>query len=485
MVWGKAGSTTLASAGDDLDITSMTASKFNQILYHTIASGATDGRITYNNNTNGVYCRRGSNNGGTDFVASGTAYAESTHTTATDKFSVSYLCSSGAEKLQILHYVDQGSVGVYVPNRLEFVFKFVPSPDADITIIDMNNTQSGSFDTSSNISALGSDLTPSAGKPTDVQEGSRWEETDTRKMYHYTYDWFLEGTTIPPQPSTRGLFAGGEVSSNVIDYITIATAGNATDFGDLTLDGWNSSAVSSGTRAVFMGGTSSSGFSNVIQYVTVATTGNATDFGDLITAMNSSAGVSSETRGIMGGGNNGSNVSNMEFITIATAGTGTDFGDLSQARHSPAGVSSGTRGVWGGGYAGGNVNTIDYVTIDANPTVTASTFGNLSQARRQLAGCGSTTRGLFGGGYASGHVNTIDYITIDTTPTCTDFGNLTRSNNVLGACSSNTRGIWGGGNNTNVNTIDYVTIDADPTVTATDFGDLTAGRAGVVGTDGY
>jgi len=60
---------------------------------------------------------------------------------------------------------------------------------------------------------------------------------------------------------------------------------------------------------------------------------------------------------------------------------------------------------------------------------------------------------------------------------------LTRSNNVLGACSSDARGIWGGGNNTNVNTIDYVTIDT--LGDATDFGELTAGRAGVVGTDGY
>ena len=159
MAWGKAGSTTLASADDDLDITSMTANKFNQILYHTIASGATDGRITYNNNANSVYARRGSNNGGTDFTATSTAYIESTHTTTTDKFSVSYLCSiSGEEKLQILHYLDYGTAGAgTAPNRLEFVFKFVPSPDADITRVDVNNTQAGSFDTDSNLSALGSD----------------------------------------------------------------------------------------------------------------------------------------------------------------------------------------------------------------------------------------------------------------------------------------------------------------------------------------
>ena len=160
MAWSKNGTPdTLTTSGDDIDITDLTAKKFNQILIHTVTSGATDGRITYNNNANSVYARRGSNNGGADFTGTSTAYIESTHITAADKFSVSYLCSiSGEEKLQILHYVDYKTAGAgTAPDRLEFVFKFVPSPDADITRVDVNNTQAGSFDTDSNLSALGSD----------------------------------------------------------------------------------------------------------------------------------------------------------------------------------------------------------------------------------------------------------------------------------------------------------------------------------------
>ena len=323
------------------------------------------------------------------------------------------------------------------------------------------------------------------GQLTDVQAGSRFEETDTRKMYHYVNwgsNWYLEGTTIPPQPSSRGLFAGGEVSTDTIDYITIATAGNATDFGNLTLGRHNMSAVSSGTRAVFIAGTTGT-YTDTMDYVTVATTGNATDFGDTLSAIQSGAGVSSETRGVTGGGNTSGGVSNViQYITIDTLGNATTFGvNLTQARHSPSGVSSGTRGVWMGGFGSGNVSTMDYITIAT--TGTCTNFGNLLASRRAGAGCGSKTRGLIGGGYEGGHVNTIEYITIASTGNSTDFGDLTRSNNVLGACSSDTRGVWGGGNNTNVNTIDYVTIDA--TGNATDFGDLTAGRAGVVGTDGY
>jgi hypothetical protein len=41
---------------------------------------------------------------------------------------------------------------------------------------------------------------------------------------------------------------------------------------------------------------------NVMDYITVATTGNATDFGDLIEGYYGLAGVSNATRGVFGGG---------------------------------------------------------------------------------------------------------------------------------------------------------------------------------------
>tara|TARA_R110000787_G_scaffold8_1_gene36 strand:- start:66 stop:551 length:486 start_codon:yes stop_codon:yes gene_type:complete len=157
--WNKLGSTTLDAPLDDIDVTYLSSKKFNQILYHTISSGATDGLVTYDNNSNSVYARRGSNNGGTDFTGINMDYIESTHITPTDKFSVSYLSSiNGEEKLQILFYIDNTAAGAgTAPNRLEFGFKFVPSPDTDITRIDMNNTRAGSFDTDSNLTALGTD----------------------------------------------------------------------------------------------------------------------------------------------------------------------------------------------------------------------------------------------------------------------------------------------------------------------------------------
>ena len=58
--------------------------------------------------------------------------------------------------------------------------------------------------------------------------------------------------------------------------------GDATDFGDLSAAaGWQSSGASS-TRGVMAGQYASPGANtNVIEYVTIASTGNAADFGDM------------------------------------------------------------------------------------------------------------------------------------------------------------------------------------------------------------
>jgi hypothetical protein len=68
-----------------------------------------------------------------------------------------------------------------------------------------------------------------------------------------------------------------------MDYITIPTTGNATDFGDLTAARYGLAGASSGFRGVFGGGNTYplASYSDVMDYITIATTGNAVDFGDL------------------------------------------------------------------------------------------------------------------------------------------------------------------------------------------------------------
>lgn len=144
---------------------------------------------------------------------------------------------------------------------------------------------------------------------------------------------------------TRGVFLGGntsgDVNSNVMDYITIDTTGNAIDFGDLTVGRYSPAGLSSETRGVCMGGVASSGAVNTMDYITIDTTANATDFGDLLGVMASpTGGLTNDTRGVIAGGSSASGRADIiQYITIDTTGNATDFGDLTLARSGAGGVS--------------------------------------------------------------------------------------------------------------------------------------------------
>ena len=124
-----------------------------------------------------------------------------------------------------------------------------------------------------------------------------------------------------------------------------------------------------GTRGVIMGGLAPGqpNGQNVMQYITIASTGNTTDFGDLSVA--SSAGqtgiVGTTTRGISAIGINSSYtvLNTIEYVTIASTGNSTDFGDRTNAVFFASGCASSTRGVFMGGNTDGtaddNVNVID------------------------------------------------------------------------------------------------------------------------------
>ena len=60
-----------------------------------------------------------------------------------------------------------------------------------------------------------------------------------------------------------------------------------------------------------------------MDYITIASTGNATDFGDLNVGSLLGSGLSSPTRGVIGTGQNasGDRVDSIEYITIGTTGT--------------------------------------------------------------------------------------------------------------------------------------------------------------------
>ena len=218
--------------------------------------------------------------------------------------------------------------------------------------------------------------------------GSTWINTTSGEIFVATDITSNEnvwqgtaGNTVEPPPSflgSRGIWAGGYRSSgatNYIDYVTIASTGNATTFGNLTLSRHSGRASSNGVRGVIGGGNDGSSYTNVIDYITIATTGNAIDFGDLTETRGLTGACSDGTKGLWGGGVGGGNV--IDYVTIATTGNATDFGDLTVSRYDLGSCSDGTKGLWGGGAS--TTNVIDYVTIAT--TGNAVDFGDLTVAR--------------------------------------------------------------------------------------------------------
>ena len=198
--------------------------------------------------------------------------------------------------------------------------------------------------------------------------------------------------------STRGMFVGGlnpspSTTYNIIDYITMASAGDAQDFGDISSTRRMGSGCQSSTRAIFAGGYTPSN-TNVIDFVTTSTTGNAADFGDLNYEQKNGAAASNSTRGLFFGGNDGGNPynNNISFITIATLGNAVDFGDATVSAGGGGASSSPTRAVRGGGLAPGNSNVIDFVEILT--TGNAVDFGNLVASGHNLQGFSNGHGGL-------------------------------------------------------------------------------------------
>lgn len=304
--------------------------------------------------------------------------------------------------------------------------------------------------------------------------------TDSLKMELFDGNQWVELVATSADSQTggaRGLFGGGYTptfaSSNIIDYITISTTGNALDFGDLTGGRAICQSLASRTRGIWQGGRSSI---NIIDYITISSTGNALDFGDLTQGREDPCGISNGTRGVFGGGGQhpGSSplsafVNTIDYVTIASTGNANDFGDLTQARRHHGSCASSTRGIFAGGYSPTSLNVIDFITTSTLGN--ASDFGDLAVQNFGIAGCSNAVRGLFSLGQNTG----INYITISTLGNAQYFGDLTSRKYAAGSCASQTRGIWGGGYTPSItNAIDYVQIMT--TGNSIDFGDTTNGR---------
>ena len=223
--------------------------------------------------------------------------------------------------------------------------------------------------------------------------------------------------------STRGIAASGEATT--IEYVTISSGGGGNDFGDTGKTNSSSVGLSDSTRGVFAGGYQIAGVNaktDLIEFITIASTGDTTDFGSLAEASAHVGACASPSRGIIFGGHTPTVVNTIQFITISSTGDAQDFGDLTVGSRQGAGLSNTTRGLHAGGIPSTAGNVIGYITIASKGD--ATDFGDLTDGSGWIGSGASSTRGIFAGGYNASPTNRIDYVTIATTGNAQDFGDL-------------------------------------------------------------
>ena len=250
--------------------------------------------------------------------------------------------------------------------------------------------------------------------------------------------------------STRGVFAGGySPDKDEIDYVTISSTGNAFDFGNLVAGTRTMGGLSDGVRGLFGSGSLGGGsgvYQDRIDKITIASKGDASNFGNLTIARDGAGGVASPTRGVFATGYIAPDRINiLDYVTIATEGDAKDFGDLTNKRGTNGGGNT-TRGVFAGGYSPtasspGASDTIDYITIASKGD--AIDFGNLTRAFGTFGAASNSIRAVWCGGYGqpAGYYANLEYITIATLGNAASFGDLTSARASGSACSDSHGGL--------------------------------------------
>ena len=233
----------------------------------------------------------------------------------------------------------------------------------------------------------------------------------------------------------------GETSNaavlNNIYYITVSSTGDSTDAADLTDARKWCVGSTNGTRQLTCGG---SFFNNIVDYFTIASISNASDFGDLYAGSYSNVGsINNATRAVIGTGAtsaDGSGTGRMDYFTIASTGDASDFGDMvvsgdQLGAQGIGGAESTTRGVFFSGESSADATPLDnmaYITVDT--TGNSSDFGNVIAVTANNDGSAATGNATkaeaygYGTGATGAANDNIQSITIASTGDAADNGNM-------------------------------------------------------------
>ena len=320
--------------------------------------------------------------------------------------------------------------------------------------------------------------------PSEIPLGAMRFNSDSSKLEYWMGSAWMQIQTFSPNldGGARGIIAGGGIypaETVTIQFITIPTAGNSIDFGDLTQAREGVGGMSNTTRAVFsQGGNYGNPNYNNIDFITIPSTGDATDFGDALdSAREVTSAGSNHIRGLTAAGYNDSSASNLDrigMITFSTTGDAVDFGNLVNGVREPfAGIiSTGIRGFNCGGVSPSFTETINMITI---PTLgDAVDFGDLIKVGRNGGAVGNSTRGFLLGnsGPSDTHTTEIQKLNLISGGNAVQTGECVVTRGQVGV-SDPTRGVTCGGiypgNGSTV--MEYINLSTEGN--SVDFGDLT------------
>ncbi len=219
-----------------------------------------------------------------------------------------------------------------------------------------NHYDGGSFNNSTRYVYCGGSVAPNYGVGLNTIEYVTIQSTGNGIDFGDLFQTSA-GTHAAASP-VRGYVVGSAVpttgaTQRYIHYITTATQGNSSYFGDLTNTQMQTDATccANATRGFISGGynnTSPGSASNIIEYITIASLGNATDFGDLSYKAYLACSLASPTRALYAGGTampGPAKFNTIEYWQIATTGNSQDFGDLTESAYVQGGCSNGNGGL--------------------------------------------------------------------------------------------------------------------------------------------
>jgi hypothetical protein len=156
--WEELANVNLASAGDNISSGTFTAKKYLWVqCFMEQTNNTITGNITFNGDTGGNYCRRRSNNGGSQSVGLGENSIDVRGGESKNRFENMFIKNiAGDEKLVIGHHVVTTAGDDQTPDRTEYKAKWTNTSN-QITSINFNNIDSGDYGTKSFIRVWGHD----------------------------------------------------------------------------------------------------------------------------------------------------------------------------------------------------------------------------------------------------------------------------------------------------------------------------------------